>query len=200
MIRDDAASARVWLDPVDGALAVGAVGVECSTVSPHHARALHAQAVERGIAFVDAPLAGSRPQAEARALIFRAGGAEADVVRAEPVLRAMEAAVHRAEGEADGQRDARHATGGAGRTDRPCPRTGRRSGVGGGDAGGKPGGDARAPLRASLSHRAGGEGPFPGVAHGARPAGDGGGKRCLRGTLAEGQGGDNTTGVVLRYL
>jgi 3-hydroxyisobutyrate dehydrogenase-like beta-hydroxyacid dehydrogenase len=101
MVRDDAASARVWLDPEDGALAglaPGAVGVECSTVSPDHARALHARAAERGVAFLDAPLAGSRPQAEARALIFMAGGDEAHVARAEPVLLAMGAAVHRAGG------------------------------------------------------------------------------------------------------
>jgi 3-hydroxyisobutyrate dehydrogenase-like beta-hydroxyacid dehydrogenase len=101
MVRDDAASARVWLDPEDGALAgmgTEAVGVECSTVSPDHVRALHAAAARRGVAFLDAPVAGSRPQAEARALIFMAGGDEAVLARAEPVLLAMGAAVHRAGG------------------------------------------------------------------------------------------------------
>jgi 3-hydroxyisobutyrate dehydrogenase len=105
MVRDDAASERVWLDPLDGALAglaAGAVGVECSTISPGHARALHAAAMQRGAAFIDAPLAGSRPQAEARALIFMAGGAEPDIARAEPVLLATGAAVHRAGGPGSG--------------------------------------------------------------------------------------------------
>ncbi len=76
----------------------GAVGVDCSTVSPGHARALHGAAEQRGVAFLDAPVAGSRPQAEARALIFLAGGVEADVARAEPVLLDMGATVHWAGG------------------------------------------------------------------------------------------------------
>ena len=99
MLRDDAASEPVWLDPDIGALAGvarGALGIEASTVTPAHARRLHAAAAERGMAFLDSPLAGSRPQAEARQLIFMAGGDAAHVAQAEPVLLAMGAAVHHA--------------------------------------------------------------------------------------------------------
>lgn len=92
-VRDDAASEAVWLGP-EGALAgmgPGALGIECSTVTPDHVRRLH------GLGrFVDAPMAGSRPQAEAGQLIFLVGGDLANVARAEPVLLAMGATVHHA--------------------------------------------------------------------------------------------------------
>jgi 3-hydroxyisobutyrate dehydrogenase len=77
MVYDDAASQSVWLDPVDGALAgmeAGSLAVECSTVSPGHVRHLHAAAAARDLAILDAPVAGSRPQAEAGELVFMAGG------------------------------------------------------------------------------------------------------------------------------
>lgn len=101
MVYGDAASRAVWMDAESGALAgmaKGALGVEMSTLSPDHVAALHAAAKAQNVAFLDAPLAGSRPQAEAGQLIFMAGGAAADVARAEPVLLAMGAAVHHAGG------------------------------------------------------------------------------------------------------
>lgn len=97
MLRDDAASAAVWLDPETGAFAgmgAGSLGIEASTLTPAHVRALHQAA--GGAGFIDAPLAGSRPQAEAGQLIFMAGGAADLVARAEPVLLAMGGAVHHA--------------------------------------------------------------------------------------------------------
>ena len=98
MLRDDAAAGEVWLG-AEGALAgmpPGAVGVECSTLSLPGVQALARAFDGAGRAFVDAPLAGSRPQAEAGTLIFLAGGA-ADVVDAlRPVLMAMGGAVHHA--------------------------------------------------------------------------------------------------------
>jgi 3-hydroxyisobutyrate dehydrogenase len=99
MVYDDEASRSVWLDPDDGALggmSAGGLGIECSTLSPAHVVRLHEAAAAHGVAFLDAPLAGSRPQAEAGQLIFMVGGAVADVTRAEPVLLAMGSAVHRA--------------------------------------------------------------------------------------------------------
>lgn len=99
MLRSDTASEAVWLDPASGALAGmqnGALGIEASTVTPGHARRLHAAAAKRGIAFLDSPVAGSRPQAEAGQLIFMAGGHADQVVRAEPILRNMGMAVHHA--------------------------------------------------------------------------------------------------------
>ncbi|MFM2391916.1 MAG: hypothetical protein RLZZ437_3471 [Pseudomonadota bacterium] len=99
MLRDDAASDTVWLDPAVGAMAclsAQAIGIEASTISPAQARRLHAA---RGNAlFLDSPLAGSRPQAEAGQLIFMAGGDAAVLERATPVLLAMGGAVHHAGG------------------------------------------------------------------------------------------------------
>jgi 3-hydroxyisobutyrate dehydrogenase len=99
MVRDDAASSAVWLDTGSGALgamARGALGIEASTVTPMQARRLHEAAAAQGIGFLDSPLAGSRPQAEAGQLIFMAGGAPEDFARGEPVLGAMGGAAHHA--------------------------------------------------------------------------------------------------------
>jgi 3-hydroxyisobutyrate dehydrogenase-like beta-hydroxyacid dehydrogenase len=43
----------------------------------------------RGLSVIDAPVAGSRPQAEAGQLIFMAGGKAQDIETARPVLAAM---------------------------------------------------------------------------------------------------------------
>jgi 3-hydroxyisobutyrate dehydrogenase len=99
MIRDNDASQTIWTDPETGAFAgmrKGALGIECSTLTMAHVLALGASAEGKGLRFIDAPLAGSRPQAEAAQLIFFAGGKAADVAEAEPVLKAMGAAVHHA--------------------------------------------------------------------------------------------------------
>ncbi len=92
MVRDDAASSELWLDDAEGvvgALAPETVGIECSTISVGHAGKL-AEAFNRGgRTLIEAPLAGSRPQAEVGQLIFFAGGSESALSAAEPVLRAM---------------------------------------------------------------------------------------------------------------
>ncbi|MEO1035800.1 MAG: NAD(P)-dependent oxidoreductase [Pseudomonadota bacterium] len=97
MVRDDAASAAVWDAANDGALSAmrpDAVAIECSTVSPRRVAALAANARARGIALIDAPLAGSRPQAEAGALIFFAGGEQSVVASLAPVFDALGQATH----------------------------------------------------------------------------------------------------------
>jgi 3-hydroxyisobutyrate dehydrogenase-like beta-hydroxyacid dehydrogenase len=100
MVRDDEASRSIWLANGTGALArmrPGAIAIESSTLSVGWVRDL-GQAVNAvpGVSFLDAPVAGSRPQADARQLIYFVGG-DADVVtKAEPVLRSMGAAIHHA--------------------------------------------------------------------------------------------------------
>lgn len=97
MVFDDCASRSIWLDTESGAaqgLASGALAIECSTLTPAWIGELGTALAERGVDFVDAPLAGSRPQAEAGQLIFMAGGDAAVVERARPVLMSMGAAVH----------------------------------------------------------------------------------------------------------
>jgi len=99
MLRDDGASRSVWTHPTDGALAglaPGSLAIECSTLTVGWVRELAVHAANRRLRLLDAPLAGSRPQAEAGALIFLAGGDAADVATATPVLRLMGSAVHHA--------------------------------------------------------------------------------------------------------
>jgi 3-hydroxyisobutyrate dehydrogenase len=91
MLADDAASREAWLGE-RGALAAaqeGAVLVECSTVSPAWISELGARAKQRGLELLDAPVTGSRTQAEAAQLTFLVGGSEAALATATPVLEAM---------------------------------------------------------------------------------------------------------------
>jgi 3-hydroxyisobutyrate dehydrogenase-like beta-hydroxyacid dehydrogenase len=97
MVFDDAASRSVWLDAAGGALAgldPAAVAVESSTLTPAWVATLGDAFAGRGIALVDAPVAGSRPQADAGQLVFMAGGDASVLARVEPLLRAMGGAVH----------------------------------------------------------------------------------------------------------
>ncbi len=99
MVRDDEASARVWLDAEAGALSGmrhGGIAIESSTLTLAMTRRLAAAASAYGVDFLDAPVAGSRPQAEARQLIHLVGGDAAVLARAEPALKAMAAAIHHA--------------------------------------------------------------------------------------------------------
>ena len=97
MVRDDAASLSVWCDPQTGAFAgmqPGAVAIESSTLSLDWIRELGAAATARGFAFLEAPVSGSRPAADAGQLVYLVGGEVAAVAKSEPVLRVMGAAVH----------------------------------------------------------------------------------------------------------
>ena len=105
MVRNDAASQAVWLDEAEGALtavAPEAVGVDCSTLSLGHVAGLAEAFGRAGRAFLDAPVAGSRPQAEAGQLIFLVGGAAPALARVRPLLEAMGSAVHHAGGNGAG--------------------------------------------------------------------------------------------------
>jgi 3-hydroxyisobutyrate dehydrogenase len=91
MLADDAASREAWLGET-GALAAadaGAVLIDCSTVSPAWIAELGAKAKERGLELLDAPVTGSRMQAEGGHLSFLVGGDVAALATATPVLQAM---------------------------------------------------------------------------------------------------------------
>jgi 3-hydroxyisobutyrate dehydrogenase len=80
------------LEGEDGAAAglrEGGLVVDCSTVSPAETAAVAARLAERGIGFVDAPVSGGSEGAERGTLTVFAGGAEADVDRAQPILDAF---------------------------------------------------------------------------------------------------------------
>jgi 3-hydroxyisobutyrate dehydrogenase len=91
MVADDEASRAVWTG-TEGALASAAHGallIECSTLSPAWIQQLSAAAAERGCAFLDAPVTGSKPQAAAGELLFLVGGDANVYERARPVLTPM---------------------------------------------------------------------------------------------------------------
>ena len=91
MVSDAAALASV-LEGDDGVLAgleAGALVIDMSTVGRGAALAAARAVVTRGARFVDAPVSGSVKPAERGELVALAGGDDADIARAEPVLLAM---------------------------------------------------------------------------------------------------------------
>ncbi|MFN3200383.1 MAG: NAD(P)-dependent oxidoreductase [Bradymonadia bacterium] len=91
MLTDDDAAEAVWLGE-DGAIhsmQSGALAMECSTVTPAWIARLGEVVHSAGGRLLDAPVAGSTPQAEAAKLIFMAGGAEADFEEAKPFMERM---------------------------------------------------------------------------------------------------------------
>jgi 3-hydroxyisobutyrate dehydrogenase len=97
MVRDDDASRDVWLSAKTGALASmkkGAVAIESSTLTPRWVRELGSAAAQQAVPFLEAPVVGSRPQAEAARLLYFIGGDEATLKHAEPVLKTMGNAIH----------------------------------------------------------------------------------------------------------
>jgi 3-hydroxyisobutyrate dehydrogenase-like beta-hydroxyacid dehydrogenase len=70
------------------------VAVESSTLSVGYVRELARIFRQKERSFLEAPVAGTRPQAEAAKLIFFVGGEAADLQRAEPALKSTAAAVH----------------------------------------------------------------------------------------------------------
>jgi 3-hydroxyisobutyrate dehydrogenase len=97
MVRDDEASRQVWLPSETGALAGmrnGAIAIESSTMSRKWILELGKEAQALGISFLEAPVSGSRPQAEAGQLIYFVGGDEEAAKRAEPLLETMGGSIH----------------------------------------------------------------------------------------------------------
>lgn len=77
MVTDDAASRQIWLDPETGAmqgLRKDAIAIESSTLTIDWTKELATAIVQHGADFLDVPVVGSRPQAEAGKLIYLAGG------------------------------------------------------------------------------------------------------------------------------
>ncbi|WP_420427638.1 NAD(P)-dependent oxidoreductase [Algiphilus sp.] len=107
MLRDDAASRAVWMDSTTGAaqgLDSGAIAIESSTCSPDWVGELGSMVQARGAAFLDAPVLGSRPQAEAGQLIYLVGGDPEVLARATPILDLVSAQRLHVGGIGDGAR------------------------------------------------------------------------------------------------
>jgi 3-hydroxyisobutyrate dehydrogenase len=91
MLSDDDASHRAWLGD-NGALAAmapGSIAIECSTLTINWVRQLAAAATTSRVRFLDAPVTGSKAQAQAGELQFLVGGEADTVEHAAPVFAAM---------------------------------------------------------------------------------------------------------------
>jgi 3-hydroxyisobutyrate dehydrogenase len=97
MVRENEASRAIWCDEQDGALkglAGGAIAIESSTLTPGWAKHLAALVHKAGAGFLDAPVVGSRPQADAGQLIYLVGGDANIFDRVRSVLSALGGATH----------------------------------------------------------------------------------------------------------
>lgn len=91
MLSDDEASRAAWLGPGGALAAMGSesIAVDSSTLSPDWIAELHAAVTGRGLRLVEAPVTGSRPQAEEGHLTFLAGADEDTLAAVTPVLQCM---------------------------------------------------------------------------------------------------------------
>jgi 3-hydroxyisobutyrate dehydrogenase len=97
MVRDNEASRAIWCDERDGALkglGAGAIAIESSTLTPGWVKELAAMVYKTGAGFLDAPVVGSRPQADAGQLIYLVGGDAGTFDRTRSFLSALGGATH----------------------------------------------------------------------------------------------------------
>ncbi len=84
-------------------LAPGTLLIEMSSGIPGITRQLAEQLASSGIAMIDCPVSGGVSRAKAGELAILAGGADSDLDRADPLLRAMGSSIHRCGGIGAGQ-------------------------------------------------------------------------------------------------
>ncbi len=76
-------------DGAAGGLPEGGLVIDMSTIAPTASRSIGERLDELGVAFLDAPVTGSRPKAESATLTIMAGGPADAYERARPLLEAM---------------------------------------------------------------------------------------------------------------
>lgn len=64
--------------------------IDCSTVNPSFSKEMAKKSFEKGMRFMDAPVAGSKLPAEKGELIFFVGGTKKDFEEVKPLLEKME--------------------------------------------------------------------------------------------------------------
>jgi 3-hydroxyisobutyrate dehydrogenase-like beta-hydroxyacid dehydrogenase len=91
MVVDSPEVEAVLFGPAGAAegLGDGALAIDMSTIAPSASRAIGERLAERGVAFLDAPVTGSRPKAEDGTLTIMVGGDAAAFERALPLFEAM---------------------------------------------------------------------------------------------------------------
>lgn len=91
MVTDDEISRQVWLAAETGAileLTPDKIAIEMSTLTVDWIRELGVAITHRGAGFLDAPVVGSRPQAEVRKLISLVGGQAETLTQVGSILTA----------------------------------------------------------------------------------------------------------------
>src|ERR1700741_2030434 len=73
----------------DGSLAEGAIIADSSTISPSATTKFAERVAAKGVAWVDAPMTGSKIGARDGTLVFIVGGAEETIERLKPLFTAM---------------------------------------------------------------------------------------------------------------
>ena len=91
MLADDDASRAVWMGESGalGAMRAGAIAIESGTLTVEWMRELAVAAEAQGVGFLDAPVTGSKVQAETGALTFLVGGPSEVLERVRSMLSAM---------------------------------------------------------------------------------------------------------------
>lgn len=92
--NDDARTVVAGEDGLLSGAAPGSVIVLCSSLTQTTCRELADAAQERGVALIDAPMTGGIRGAENATMTLLAGGDEAALDRARPVLQAISTAIH----------------------------------------------------------------------------------------------------------
>ena len=94
---------QVYAEQVFPNAPAGALLIDCSTIDVESARAVAAQAREKGFRFADAPVSGGVAAAEAGTLAFMVGCDEADFAEVEAIIKPMSRATIRAGDHGAGQ-------------------------------------------------------------------------------------------------
>ncbi len=84
-------------------MAKGALLIDMTSGQPGMTRTIAADLAPRGVAMIDAPVSGGVPRAKTGELAIMVGGADADLDRADAVLKAMGTSIHRCGGIGAGQ-------------------------------------------------------------------------------------------------
>ena len=80
---------EVYGESILDKVARGTLLIDCSTIDVATAREVAAEAAEKGLEMIDAPVSGGTTGAEAGTLTFMVGGSEAAFDRAKPILEKM---------------------------------------------------------------------------------------------------------------
>ncbi len=83
------------VDAVLPSLAKGTLVIDMTSGQPGRTREIACMLAGHGVAMIDCPVSGGVPRAKTGQLAIMAGGDEADLDRAEPVLKAMGTSIHR---------------------------------------------------------------------------------------------------------